>query len=117
MSPVFTLPRAKLEVGMPNIILASRGVLWRVSQPLLSEAHFSTHNVKNKDFSPIESAKNAARRFHDLAVWGVGKFSYDGTTFWVFLELLNMEEDSLDKRFCRVGFVEGDVVGDSIQIA
>jgi hypothetical protein len=88
-----------------------------VSQPLLSEAHFSTHDVKNKDFSSIESVNNTARWFHDLAVWRVGKLSYSGTTFWVFLELLNMGEDPLDKRFCCVGFVEGDVVCDSFQIA
>jgi hypothetical protein len=88
-----------------------------VSQAQLSEAHFSTHDVKNKDFSSIESVKNAARWFHDLAVWRVGKLSYDGTTFWVFLELFDMGEDPLNKCFCRVWFVEGDVVGDSIQIA
>jgi hypothetical protein len=56
--------------------LTLRGVLWSVSQPLLSEAHFSTHYVKNMDFYSIESVKNAARRLHDLAVWRVGKLSY-----------------------------------------
>jgi hypothetical protein len=61
--------------------------------------------------------KNTARWFHDLAVWRVRKLSYDGTTFWVFLDLLNMGEDLLDKGPRCVGFVEGDVVGDSIQIA
>ena len=73
--------------------------------------------MKNKDFRSIESVKNTALWFHDLAVWRVGKLSYDGTTFWVFLELLNLGEDPLDKGSCCVGFVEGDVVGDSIQIA
>jgi len=88
-----------------------------VSEPLLSQAHFSTHDVKNEDSCPIESVKYAAGWFHDLAVWRVGKLSYEGATFWVFLELLNMGEDPLNKCFCRVWFVEGDVVGDSIQIA
>ena len=73
--------------------------------------------MKNKDCSAIESVKNTARRFHDLAVRRVGKLSYGGATFWVFLELLDMREDLLDKGFCWVGFVEGDVVGEGIQIA
>jgi len=85
-----------------------------VSQPLLSEAHFSTHDVKNKNFCSIESVKNAARWFHDLAAWRVRKFPYCGTTFWVFLELLNMREDPLDECSCRGRFVEGDVVGDGV---
>lgn len=96
---------------------ASRGILWGVSQAQLPEAHSSTHDVKNKDSRSIESVKNTARGFHDLAVWRVGKLSYDGSTFWVFLELLDMGEDLLNKCFCRVWLVEGDVVGDRIQIA
>jgi hypothetical protein len=98
-------------------LLSLRGVLWGVSQSLLSEAHFSAHDVKNKDFSSIKSVKNTARWFHDLAVRRVGKLLYDGATFWVFLELPNMGKDALDKRFRSVGFVDSDVVGDSIQIA
>ena len=88
-----------------------------MSQPLLSEAHFSMQDVNHKHFSSTEPVKNAARWFHDLAAGRVGKLSYDGATFWVCLKLPNMGEDPLDKRFCRVGFVEGGVVGDSIQIA
>jgi hypothetical protein len=53
--------------------------------------------MKNKDFSSVESVKNAARWFHDLAAWRVGKLSYDGTTFWVFLELFDMAEYPFNK--------------------
>ncbi len=87
------------------MVLAPRGVLGGVLQQLFSEAHFSTHDMENKDFSSIESVKDAAGRFYDLAVWRVGELSYYGTTFWVFLELLNMREDPLDKCSCRVWFV------------
>lgn len=61
--------------------------------------------MENKNFSSIESVKDAARWFYDLAVWRVRELSYYGTTFWMFLELLNMGEDPLDKCSCRVWFV------------
>jgi hypothetical protein len=88
-----------------------------VSQSLLSEAHFSTHDMKNEDFSSIASVKDAAGRFDDLTVRGVGKLSDQRTAFWVFLELLYVRQDALDECFCSVWFIEGDVVSDGVQIA
>jgi hypothetical protein len=95
-------------------LLDPRGVLRGVSQPLFSEAHFSTHHMEHKDFGSLESVKDAAGWFHDLAVWRVGEFSYYGATFWVFSELLNMGKDPLDKCFCRVRLVQSNEVSDRV---
>lgn len=75
---------------------------------------FSTHDVKHKNFSSIESVKDAAGRFYDLAVSRVWQLTHLGATFWVFLKLLDTREHTLDKGLCRLGFIERNEVGDRV---
>jgi hypothetical protein len=70
--------------------------------------------VKNKYFSTLNSVKDAAGWLYDLPIRRVWQLSYTGTTFWLFLELLDMGENALNEGLCSVWFVEGYIIGDGV---
>ncbi len=73
--------------------------------------------MEHNDPGSVQPVKDAAGRFDDLAVRRVREFPHQGTAFRVLLELLNMGKHATDECLCGIRFVEGDEVGDSIQIA
>ena len=72
--------------------------------------------MKNECFCPVETVQDPARRLHDLPVAGALQLRDTWAAFRVRFQLLDMPEDPLHQcRRCK-GILDGNIVGDGVQV-
>ena len=73
--------------------------------------------MKDMNRVPIISVENTTRRLNDLSVTGSLELQWTAATLRMLRQLIDMAKNTPDKFCGSSGIFQGDVVGDSIQVA
>lgn len=72
--------------------------------------------MQDKDPLSVVAIEQAAGWLNNLAVTGSFELLRATATFWMVNQLLDVTDDALDQLCRGIWILDGDVVGDSVQI-
>jgi len=73
--------------------------------------------MQDKDPLAVKGVEDAAKRLHDLPIPRPPELLRPATTLWVINQLLNVAENARDQIQSCERILQGDVVGNSVQVA